>query len=98
MAVAGGNYETRFYWGLKKFSCRASLLFYCFLVKKRIAFKSFIYFYLSINEFLGKKMLGIFLMCLERKEFWKLVCLRRGSITYLGKSFPGRTCGAVEGN
>ena len=98
VAVAGGNYETRFYWGLKKFSCRASLLFYCFLVKKRIAFQSFIYFYPSINEFFGKKMLGIFLMCLERKEFWNLVCLRRGPITYLGKSFPGRTCGAVEGN
>ena len=86
--AAGGNYETRFYWGLKKFSCRASLLFYCFLVKKRKAFKSFIYFYPSNS--LGKEhTLRLFLMSLERKEFCKLSCLRRGQITYLGKSFPG---------
>ena len=88
VAVAGGNYETRFYWGLKNFSCRASLLFYGFLVKKRIAFKSFIYFYPS-NSFGKKHMLRLFLMCLDRKEFWKLSYLRRGQITYLGKSFPG---------
>ena len=95
VAVAGGNYETRFYWGLKNFSCRASLLFYGFLVKKRIAFKNFIYFYSSNS--LGKKH-TLFLMCLEKKEFWKLFCLRRGPITYLGKSFLGRTCRVVEGN
>ena len=39
------------YWGPKKISCKACLVFYCFFGAKRIAFKSSIFFHPLIVEF-----------------------------------------------